>query len=269
MTSSRSAEFTVHLPTSPGELDQDEEYCIVEIAGRRRRLRFHEYGEIYQIPGLYEHLFYDLLGCTSPAVVVSLLASELRDAGVDPSDLVALDFGAGNGMVGERLRNLGVITIVGVDLLEEAKSAALRDRPGVYDEYVAADVTALSDAERQRLADRRFTCLACVAALGFDDVPPHAFATVFNLLALSGWLAFNIRDRFAAARSDETGFATLLRWMTDQGVVRELARTHYTHRRSVTGEELPYVAVIARKQRDIPVDELDRLARQESDHGAG
>lgn len=256
MTSPPDAEFTVHLPGSPGELDQDEEFCTVEIDGERRRVRFHEYGEIYRIPGLYEHLFYDLLGCTSPSVVVDLLAAELRNAGDDPASLVALDFGAGNGMVGERLRGIGVRTIVGVDLLEEARAAALRDRPDVYEDYIAADVTALSDAGDDRLNRWTFTCLACVAALGFDDVPPAAFATVFNLLAPSGWLAFNIRARFAAG-SDETGFSSLLRRMTGSGIVRELTRTRYTHRRSVTGEELPYIAVIARKQRDIPLGWLD------------
>lgn len=257
MTSPPGAEFTVHLPTSPGELDQDEEFCTVEIRGERRRVRFHEYGEIYQVPGLYEHLFYDLLGCTSPSVVTSLLAAELRVAGVDPASLVALDFGAGNGMVGERLWNLGVPVIVGIDLLEQARAAAQRDRPDVYEDYLAADVTALCDADRERLGRWTFTCLTCVAALGFDDVPPPAFAAVFNLLAPSGWLAFNIRARFAATASDETGFSALLRRMSREGVVRELARTRYTHRRSVTGEALPYVAVIARKQRDIPPDWLD------------
>lgn len=260
MSSPRDAEFTVHLPTSPGALDQDEEFCTVEIDGERRHIRFHEYAEIYQVPGLYEHLFYDLLGCTSPSVVVSLLADELRKADIDPADLVALDFGAGNGMVGERLRDLGVSTIVGVDLLEEARDAALRDRPEVYEDYIAADVTSLTDEDRRRLSRWTFTCLLCVAALGFDDVPPPAFATVFNLIAPSGWLAFNIRARFAATGSDQTGFSALLRRMIEEDVVRELARTRYTHRRSVSGEELPYVAVIARKQRDIPLDWLSQDA---------
>lgn len=257
MTSPPDAGFTVHLPKSPGELDQDEEFCTVEIDGERRRIRFHEYAEIYEIPGLYEHLFYDLLGCTSPSVVVSLLATELGSAHVDPASLVALDFGAGNGMVGERLRNLGVPTIIGIDLLDEARAAAMRDRPDVYEDYIAADVTALSSDDQRRLDRWTFTCLACVAALGFDDVPPPAFGSVFNRLAPSGWLAFNIRARFAASGSDETGFSALLRRMTGEGVIRELSRTRYTHRRSVSGEELPYVAVIARKERDIPLEWLD------------
>jgi len=85
VTSPPDAEFTVHLPTSPGALDQDEEFCTVEIDGERRQIRFHEYAEIYRVPGLYEHLFYDLLGCTSPSVVVSLLAAELRRADIDPT----------------------------------------------------------------------------------------------------------------------------------------------------------------------------------------
>ena len=38
-------------------------------------------------------------------------------------------------MVGEELEELGASTIVGIDLLPEAAAAAVRDRPGVYDDY--------------------------------------------------------------------------------------------------------------------------------------
>ena len=35
-----------------------------------------------------------------------------------------------------------------------------------------------------------------VAALGYGDIPPQAFAEAFNLISDHGWVAFNIKDRF-------------------------------------------------------------------------
>jgi SAM-dependent methyltransferase len=247
--------FELTLPTRPagGELDQDEEYCEVEIDGERRRIRFHDYAAVYDVPGLYEHLFSELLECRSPDVVCDLLCDALAGASVDPGTLAALDFGAGNGMVGELLDDCGFGSIVGVDLLPEARSAALRDRPGVYDDYFAADLTALTADERAALEAHRFDALVCVAALGFGDVPPRAFAEAFNLVSSPGWLAFNLRERFLEDE-DAGGFGAFIARMFDEGVLEERARTTYTHRISVAGEPLTYVAVVARKLRDVPLE---------------
>jgi hypothetical protein len=120
--------LTVEFPA--GEtVDQDHEWCLVRIDGKVRRIRFHDYAEIYTIPGLYEHLFYERLECCSPRTVVSLLEHELREEAVDRASLRGLDLGAGNGMVGEELTGIGVGSMVGVDLLQEAAAAAERDRP--------------------------------------------------------------------------------------------------------------------------------------------
>src|SRR4051794_25269396 len=83
----------------PGDesLEQDHEWCRVTVDGRARDIRFHDYDEIYKVPGLYEFLFYERLRCCSPEVVCDLLEEELES---DPADLRVLDLGAGNGMVG-------------------------------------------------------------------------------------------------------------------------------------------------------------------------
>lgn len=67
-----------------------------------------------------------------------------------PRLLRVLDFGAGNGMMGEQVRSLiqsfqhgrlaGSTTITAWDILPEAKAAAERDRPGVYDRYIVANI---------------------------------------------------------------------------------------------------------------------------------
>ncbi len=214
-------------------------------------MRFHDYARIFEIPGLYEGLFVETLKCASPDVVAGLLAESVRAAGEDPADLRVLDFGAGNGMVAEALARTGARTFYGLDLLPEARMAALRDRPGLYVDYLADDVTTLDADDAAVLRDARLNCLVCVAALGFDDVPPAAFAAAFNYVGSPGWCAFNLRDRFV----DQPGaFSQLLDRMVREGVIEETAHTRYQHRLSVAGQPLFYDAVVARKLRDIPLD---------------
>jgi SAM-dependent methyltransferase len=236
----------------PGDelLDQDVEWCRVTAAGETREIRFHDYHEIYAIPGLYEFLFYERLRCCSPQVVRELLEEELRDEDVDPAGLRVLDLGAGNGMVGEELAELGVETIVGIDLLPEAATAAERDRPGVYERYHVVDLTALSDARRRELRSHRFNSLVTVAALGFGDIPPLAFAEAFNLVADGGWIAFNIKEHFLDD-GEPTGFSRLIGKLLETGIVDQRAEKVYTHRLATNGEELDYVAIVGVKQSDV------------------
>jgi predicted TPR repeat methyltransferase len=245
-----TVDFALHLPDVRSELDQDEEWCEIEIDGERRRIRFHDYAAIYDVPGLYERLFAEQLECDSPRVVTELLGEQLRAAKVMPAELTALDFGAGNGMVGERLAELSIADIVGVDLLHEARDAAHRDRPGLYSDYFALDLTDLDPGDRADLMRPDFSVMACVAALGFGDIPPLAFAEAFNLVASPGWIAFNIRDRFI---EETTGFGGFIARMMREGVLDERARKRYTHRQSVAGESLEYVAVVAEKRADVPL----------------
>jgi SAM-dependent methyltransferase len=248
-------DFALHMPppNAVGGLDQDEEWCEITIEGERRRVRLHDYAAIFSVPGLYETLFAEHLDCDSPRVVCDLLREQLDDAGVDPATLTALDFGAGNGMVGEALQDHGIGAIVGLDLLEEAREAALRDRPGLYEDYYALDLTDLAPAERAGLQDLRFDCLSCVAALGFGDIPPVAFAEALNFVAPGGWVAFNVRDRFFEER-DPSGFGGFLRRLFEAGVLDEHARVRYTHRVSVDGAPLDYLAVVACKRADVPME---------------
>ncbi|PZS07319.1 MAG: methyltransferase [Solirubrobacterales bacterium] len=248
-------DYQVHLPPehARAELDQDEEWCQLEVDGERRKIRFHDYAEIYAVPGLYERLFAERLQCDSPRVVTDLLGAQLRASRVKPGELSALDFGAGNGMAGELLSELGIGEVVGVDLLPEARDAAQRDRPGVYEDYYALDLTELQPGQRRDLVRHDFDLMTCVAALGFGDIPPLAFAEAFNLVGSPGWVAFNIRDRFFEAE-DQPGFGGLIARMAREGIVQERTRERYTHRISVSGEPLEYFAVVAEKHGDVPLE---------------
>jgi SAM-dependent methyltransferase len=237
----------------PGDelLDQDVEWCRVTVGGETRKIRFHDYDEIYSIPGLYELLFYERLKCCSPEVVCDLLAQELEDEDVDPASLRVLDLGAGNGMAGEQLSDLGVEAIVGVDLLPEAAAAAKRDRPGVYEAYHVLDLTELSGAHRRELRGHRFNSLVTVAALGFGDIPPLAFAEAFNLVADGGWVAFNIKEHFLDD-GDPTGFSKLIGRLLETGIIDQRQEKVYTHRLATNGDALDYVAIVGVKGSDVP-----------------
>ena len=89
-----------------GELtnhDQDETYFFLQGSESQRKIRFHDYDEIYQVPGLYEQIFYDRLKCTSPRKVTSILESAIKQSDDNFTELRVLDLGAGNGMMGQDL----------------------------------------------------------------------------------------------------------------------------------------------------------------------
>lgn len=246
--------LTIHFPDShKARVDQDEEWCEIATNGTRRRVRFHDYHEIYTIPGLYEHIFYDKLECISPQVVRSLLEEEVRKDGLEPSELSVLDVGAGNGMVGEELADMGATELVGVDIIAEAAEAAERDRPHVYDDYYVADLTQPDAETRRELGEKGFNCLTTVAALGFGDIPPLAFAEAYNYVETPGWAAFNIKEDFLDHR-DSTGFSRLIRRMLDEGALEHRAQRHYRHRLSLAGDPLHYVAMVAVKRGDVPME---------------
>ena len=82
--------------------------------------------------------------------------------------------------------------------------------------------------------------------------PALAFAEAFNLVGSPGWIAFNIRDRFFEEES--SGFGGLIARMFREGVLEERASSRYTHRISVSGEPLEYVAIVAEKHADVPLE---------------
>jgi predicted TPR repeat methyltransferase len=232
-------------------ISQDREWCEVVVGSHRRRIRFHDYGQIYNIPGLYERLFYDRLKCCSPTRVVRLLTDVVSDLGIHPGSLKVLDLGAGNGMVGDELRSAGVNEIIGLDIIPEAKKAALRDRPGVYQDYLVADMTNMRPSDEETLRRQRCNCLSTVAALGFSDVPPAAFAAALSMIETPGLLAFNIKEDFLR-EEDSTGFTKLIRRLSREEILQIQAYRRYRHRLSMTGRPLYYVAMVARKLEEVP-----------------
>lgn len=251
-----SSRYALRFPRPSGAMDQDEEWCEVFIDDHWERIRFHDYHDIYVQPGLYEALFArnGAMRCVSPVRVVDLLHRVIREAGDDPRTLAVLDLGAGNGMVGEQLRRIGARKVVGADLIPEARDAALRDRPGVYDDYIVADFAELTPEQKHTLASHRCNALTTVSALGFGDIPTRAFATAYAAVADNGWIAINVNEEFLRGGAG-SAFSRLIWSMMASGALHVHAFERYCHRLSVKKEKLYYVAIIGRKIGEIP-DEL-------------
>jgi hypothetical protein len=248
----KTMKFSLRFPPSEaGSKAQDEEYCIIEQDGQERRIRLHDYHEIYAIPGLYEELFCERLKYRSPEVVTRLLIERVNKSRHSVSGLSVFDMGAGNGVAGEILRNKGANLIVGIDLVPEAAEAVQRDRPGVYDDYYIEDLENLSSDTRKKLEAKCFSCLITVGALGFGDIPPRAFAEGYNLIVDGGWIAFNIKEDFLE-QTDSTGFSQIVNDMASRDILNIKVKHRYGHRLSVDGKPLYYVAIIGEKKAQIP-----------------
>lgn len=260
------------------DVPQDDEWCELVEGEKVTRVRFHDYARVFSIPGLYDQLFGgpdSETKCVSPRVLAGLLRDQLplvlRGRG-EPEGLRVLDLGAGNGMMGEEVRSLvrdsgapGVpTTIVGLDVLPEAREAAGRDRPGVYDAYVVADVTEFvsaaptppaEDPAGAALLARGFNVLVSASSLAFGDGSVEALVAAASLLEVGGLLVFNLKEDFFLGPVDggggtETGghgFSGLIHNAVERGHLSIVAKRRYCHRYSVTGEPLYYVAVVAVK----------------------
>ena len=250
-------DLRIALPPADLSLTQDAEWCVVRLNGKWREIRLHDYDELFAVPGLYERLIYDILKCDSPARIRKLLDTELVASGTQASTLRALDLGAGNGMVGEELADIGVEFMVGVDIIEAAAEATQRDRPGIYANYHVVDMTRLEPSGQSELAGYGFNCLTCVAALGFGDIPTKAFANAYNLIEPGGWIAFNIKATFLH-QDDNTGFARLIRSMMADKTLEVSNTQHYQHRLGTNRQPIQYVAIVGTKRRDTDVGLLHK-----------
>lgn len=239
------------LSPKQNNISQDKEWFEVRVGGYLKRIRFHDYGKLYEIPGLYEKLFYEKLKCCSPSVVVNLLEDVASDFGEDTDEFKVLDVGAGNGMVGDELDNIGVDSVVGIDILSEAKKATFRDRPEIYDNYLVTNLADMPKKHEIKLEEEDFNCLTTVAALGFGDIPPIAFLRALDFIETPGWLAFNIKENFLY-EDDTSGFCRLIRQMNREKLMQIQCYRRYRHRISITGKPLYYVAMIAKKLKDVP-----------------
>jgi hypothetical protein len=228
--------WSVELDIAPGRGQDEEALTVTWDDGRVERMRLHEYERVYAIPGLYEEVVQERLACLGPTV----LADALVDA-ADSSAPRVFDLGAGNGVVGSELRSRGVEVLVGSDNIAAARGAAQRDRPGLYAEYLVGEVEAL---DPEALVERHgLDALVCAGALGLGHITADAFGSL--------WAAFPPGAVFAASVHEDLarhGGSDFGDWLADPPADTEVVgRERFRHRLTMAGDELFYVAVVARK----------------------
>lgn len=244
-----TCDLQIEYPDNSCMMDQDEEFFHLITETGQQRIRIHEYDRVYDVPGLYEEVVYNRLQCDSPNVITDLLKEALQKHGNSNEPLRVLDFGAGNGIVGECLREtVNTEAIVGIDIIEEAKKAVKRDRPEIYDDYYVMDLSQPKNHDNQKLSKWNFNALVTVAALGFGDIPTQAFINAFNTVEDNSWVVFNIKDRFFS-EDDDTGYNEMLQDMIGNNL-KVVKKHHYCHRLSMAGDPLYYYAVVGRKEDD-------------------
>ena len=219
----------------------DGEYIVLS---GHEMVHLHEYTRIYAVPGLYEHVVQERLHCRSPQVAAAGFLDAAARPGLEPGSMTVLDVGAGTGLVGELLRRGGVGRVVGVDSLAAARAASLRDRPGVYADYVVGDFLR-GDALREALRPYVFGGLVSAGAFGGTHATPQALDNALAVLPPGAPVAFTIDERWMDA-SDPDGFGAAVERLVAGGrlVVRE--RTRFRHRVTTTGEPIFYELVVGR-----------------------
>jgi hypothetical protein len=156
-------------------------------------------------------------------------------------------------MVAEKLAQLGVSEVIGVDILPDAAAATERDRPGVYRDYFVVDLRDPPVETRHKLTSARFDCVMIVGALGFDDGSPDTFVAALSYVTTPGWAIFSIKEQFVS-EADVTGFGPLIARSFSEGALTPVAERRYRHRYSVSGQPLYYVAFVAEKVAELSHD---------------
>ena len=243
--------FQIRLPDNIKNLNlsEDEEYFFITQNGQERRLRLHDYADIYSIPGLYEYILIEKLGYRSYEVMPALLVEKVTEVGLSVNGLKILEIGAGSGLFGQALAKQGVTSIIGVDQLPEAAVAANREFPGIYQEYIVDDLSKLSQSTQNKLEQLKLNCLVCCSAIGKGHIPVAVFKAALNLIQEEGWVMFNVSKTIYDNQINPCEFICFYREAISQGTLK-VHQTHvYEHRRFFNGKTVQNVAILARKQR--------------------
>ena len=211
--------------------------------GGEELVHLHDYERFYREPGLYERVVQDMLGCRSPQVAVDGLALALAELQVDPADVVLLDLGAGTGLVGSLVSAIGVRTIIGIDALPAARAACLRDRPGVYRDYLIGDLAAAEPELLTALQGHAPTALISAGAMGGTHAPPSALLNALALLPARSPVVFTIDERWMQT-DGPGGYRSAVTDLLDSGSLALIQRARFLHRMTTTAEPIYYELVV-------------------------
>jgi predicted TPR repeat methyltransferase len=226
-------DFRVEIDSSL-PITLNNETFTLEQGGACRTLRLHDYDDVYAVPGLYEHVIQQRLGCTSPQTLATALAARVVADGQLRPTVRCLDVGAGNGVSGEALQAAELTPVVALDISEAARKAAERDRPGLYAEYA---VGALGDVAASTFISRhRLNALVSAGALTGGHIEPRILVDTWTEFAPGDWLAFTCAEQHADGA--RRGFDDYTAFELDE---------RFMHRRLTTGATVWYRVLVGRR----------------------
>jgi trans-aconitate methyltransferase len=232
--------------TAENVTQQEERFTVLHDDGREEVMRVHEYDRVYAVPGLYELVVQDELQCDSPRMLTESLAAAVTATGGSMADLRILDLGAGNGVLGETLRDGGVThSLVGLDPSTQAESAAERDRPGLYERYLTCTLGEAPVADL--VAEHGLNCLVAAGALGMGHISREEIETAWTAFGPGAWLAVTIHESVLGPDGGEIGefFAALRAGEMD---TRVDTVERFRHRLQMAGGEIYYDVVVAQRE---------------------
>jgi hypothetical protein len=241
--------YSVELPEQDDPQIGQELIRVTHEDGHTEELRLHDYARVYEIPGLYEQIVHERLGCRSPVEIASMLAEAADRLGWDREAVRVIDLAAGNGVSGQALREQGLRPVLATDIVPEARAAALRDRSEVYDDYRILDLLNLRPDEERILAALNANAANCVAPVGTgsQQLPPPALLAAVRLLAADALVAY-MHD----PTPGEPDPITPELWARELGPATDaelLTERRYLHRYTVSGRRYEMVGKVWRVQR--------------------
>ena len=161
----------------------------------------------------YDETMTSGLGYLSPTTAAKLLTANLENK----SDRI-LDVGAGTGLVGKQLANLGHGVIDGIDysgeMLEQAAAT------GVYDRLIEADLSA-----PLAISDQTYQGLICVGTFTYGHVGAGCLDELFRIMKSGGCFVAAIRKSYW----QPAGFAEKIESLTAANVVRTISFDDYSN----------------------------------------
>ena len=232
---------------SPETNRQSDEYFSATIEGERKHFNIHDYATLYEIPWLYDVALYHALVCRTPTEMSDAIARVWSSDNVDPADFRVLELGAGSGVFGHELRHtLTVGHLEAIDICPEARMAAERDRPGLYDKYYVDDLTNLRPETSEAFRDVKFNVVSVASATGWGNhIPVEGFQKGFELLSSEGWFIFHVKPNDPDPECIE-----LCEWIDEliaSGRLKQHYRGSHFNRQSSNGSDIFYDVIIGQK----------------------
>lgn len=143
----------------------------------------------------------------------------------DKSGRRCLDIGAGTGLTGERLRNVGYTDFDGVEP-NEKMAAGLKQR-GIYKNIV---VQPIGGDKPLDIPDNTYDAVACGGGFAAGHIPCSAIPEIFRLLKPGGYFLNCVREEFLYDVPDyKDKLIPMLNELEEKGQIKNIEWTIYPH----------------------------------------